>query len=73
MATLSEFRTSIQAAFGRVTSKIGMWAAVLVVVMSSLPTIGQVPDDHRIGPGERIGPWTLDARLDDFIKGTGNS
>ncbi len=41
--------------------------AVLAVLLSAAPTLSQAPPDRSIVPGTRIGPWTLQMTIDEFV------
>ncbi len=44
---------------------------VLVLLLLAPPAISQVLDDKLIVPGQRIGRWTLDMKIDDLLRVNG--
>jgi hypothetical protein len=44
---------------------------LLVVLALSVPGFAQAPDDRLIVSGQRIGRWTLDMTIDDFVRMNG--
>ncbi len=41
--------------------------AFLAVAVATAPALSQAPPDRSIVPGARIGPWTLQMTIDEFV------